>query len=262
MVSFDFLEYTVTEGRAEIVLDRPDVLNAFHGEMIEELLLALYDAHENDAVYAILLTGEGRAFCAGADVGGFGEGGEDDRLEADQRLRNVQAVVRALYFGEKPTVAAINGPALGAGSDFALGCDLRVMAEDAFLREQFVNIGLIPGDGGGWLLPRLVGEAKAKEFVLTGKDIEPEEAEELGLVANVVPTDEVRQAGRDLANELRDQPALAVRRAKDLTGFDRSFEDYCQDAVAAQWEVRNHPEHDEAVAALREDRAPDFDRPY
>ena len=262
MGRYEFVDYTVTEGRAEIVLDRPDVLNAFHDEMIEELLLALYEAHEDAAVYAILLTGEGRAFCAGADVSSFGEGGEDDRVAANERLRNVQAVVRGLYFGEKPTVAAVNGPALGAGCDFSLACDLRVMADDAFLREQFVNIGLIPGDGGGWLLPRLVGEAKAKEFILTGRDIGPAEAADLGLVTEVVPTSDVREAGRDLANDLRDQPALAVRRAKSLVGFGRSYEDYCQDAVEAQWEVRNHPEHDEAVAALREDRAPEFERPY
>jgi len=262
MVSFDYVDYEVADGRAEIALDRPDVLNAFHDELIEELLLALSDAHENDAVYAILLTGEGRAFCAGADVSSFGEGGEADRLAANESLRKVQSVVRGLYFGEKPTVAAINGPALGAGCDFALATDLRVMAEDAFLREQFVNIGLIPGDGGGWLLPRLVGEAKAKEYVLTGRDIGPAEAEDVGLVAEVVETEAVREAGRNFANRLRDQPAAALRHAKDLVGFARSYEDYCQDAIDAQWVARTHSEHDEAIAALDEDREPDFDRPY
>ncbi|MFB6311784.1 MAG: enoyl-CoA hydratase/isomerase family protein [Salinirussus sp.] len=262
MANYDYLDVTVADGRAEIVLDRPDVLNAFHKDMVDELLVALYEANRNDAVYAILLTGAGRAFCAGADISSFGEGGQDDELAANTRLRNVQSIVRELYAGEKPTVAAINGPALGAGADWALATDLRVMGEDAFIREQFVNIGLIPGDGGGWILPRLVGEAKAKEWVLLGEDITPDEAVESGLVREVVPTDEVRATGRELANALRDKPAAAVRGAKELTGFDRSFEDYCQDAVETQWEVRTDPEHDEAIAALNEDREPDFDRPY
>lgn len=262
MASYDFLSVDVTDGRAEIVLDRPDVLNAFHKEMVDELLVALYEANHDDSVYVILLTGAGRAFCAGADVGSFGEDGEQDRLRANERLRSVQAVVRELYAGEKPTVAAINGPALGAGADWALATDLRVMAEDAFIREQFVNIGLIPGDGGGWLLPRLVGEAKAKEWVLLGEDIGPEEAADTGLVTEVVDTDDVRDAGRDLANAIRDKPAPAVREAKALTGFDTSLEDYFQAAVESQWTARSHPEHDEAIAALNEDRDPDFDRPY
>ena len=262
MASYDNLSVDVTDGRAEIVLDRPDVLNAFDKAMVDELLVALYEANQDDSVYVVLLTGAGRAFCAGADVGSFGEGGQTDQLAANERLRNVQAVVRELYAGEKPTVAAINGPALGAGADWALATDLRVMAEDAFVREQFVNIGLIPGDGGGWLLPRRVGEAKAKEWVLLGEDIGPEEAEETGLVTEVVDTDEVREAGRDLANAIRDKPAQAVREAKTLTGFDRSLEDYFQEAVEAQWAVRQDPEHDEAIAALDEGRDPDFDRPY
>jgi enoyl-CoA hydratase/carnithine racemase len=262
MADYKHVDYTVTDGRAEVVLNRPDVLNAFHDEMVEEILLALFDAHSDDRVFVILLTGAGRAFTSGADVTNMGEGGDNNRLEAAEHLWKVQNVVRYLYHGPKPSVAAINGPALGAGCDFALACDMRVMAEEAFLREQFVNIGLIPGDGGGWLLPRLVGEAKAKEFILTGKDITPEAALDAGLVAEVVESGESRSTARELANDLRDKPAQAMQNCKDLVGFGRSFEDYSQDAIDAQWRVRNDPEHDEAIRALQEDREPDFDRPY
>ncbi len=262
MSEYEYVDYTVTDGRAEIVLNRPDVLNAFHDAMVEEILLALFDAYSDERVFVILLTGEGRAFTSGADVTDMGEEGDRNRLESAEHLWKVQNVVRYLYHGPKPSVAAINGPALGAGCDFALACDLRVMAEDAFLREQFVNIGLVPGDGGGWLLPRLVGEAKAKEYILTGKDITPDDALESGLVTDVVESEDVRAVGRELANDLRDKPAGAMRHCKDLVGFERSFEDYSQDAIDAQWEVRNHPEHDEAIRALREDREPNFDRPY
>jgi enoyl-CoA hydratase/carnithine racemase len=259
-MAFDSLDYTVTEGRAEVVLDRPDVLNAFDSEMIDELNTALERAHEDDSVYVVLLTGAGRGFCSGADVSDMG--GERDRTESTVRLFKVQNVVRKLYHGEKPTVAAVNGPALGAGCDFALGCDLRVMGEEAFLREQFVNIGLVPGDGGAWLLPRLVGEAKAKELVMTGRDVGPEEAVELGLAVESVPTDEVLEAGRELANTIRDKPGTAMQETKALFDDSATYDDYAQAAIEAQRAARDDPEHTEAVTALREGRDPDFDRSY
>ncbi|MEF8841956.1 MAG: enoyl-CoA hydratase-related protein [Haloarculaceae archaeon] len=259
-MEFDSLDYTVTEGRAEVVLDRPDVLNAFDSPMIDELNEALERAHDDEEVYVVLLTGAGRGFCSGADVSDMG--GERDRTDSTVRLFKVQNVVRKLLHGEKPVVGAINGPALGAGCDFALACDLRVMGEEAYLREQFVNIGLVPGDGGAWLLPRLVGEAKAKELVMTGRDVGPEEAVDLGLAVETVPTDEVMHAGRDIANTLRDKPATAMRETKALFEGTATYDDYAQAAIEGQRAARDDPEHTEAVTALREGRDPDFDRPY
>lgn len=262
MVAGDNVRYEVREGRAEITLDRPDRLNAFHAEMIEEIVAAIEAAQADESVYVILLTGAGRGFCSGADVSEMGEDREDTRMEYATRLRKVQEIVRLLYQGDTPSVAAVNGPALGAGSDFALACDLRVMAESSFLREQFINIGLIPGDGGAWLLPRLVGEAKAKELVLTGRDVGPEEAVDLGLAVEAVPTDELMDAGRDLANTLRDKPATAMRETKALFDGTATYDDYAQAAIEGQRAARDDPEHTEAVTALREGRDPDFDRPY
>lgn len=135
------------------------------------------------------------------------------------------------------------------------------MEEGAYLREQFVNIGLVPGDGGGWLLPRLVGEAKAKEYVMTGRDITSEEALDVGLVMNVVADREALRVAREVANDLRDKPAQAMCHCKDLVGVDRTFEEYAQAAIEAQWTVRNDPEHDEAIQALAEGRTPKYDRP-
>ena len=254
------MDYTVTEGRAEVVMDRPDVLNAFDSDMIDELNEALEAAHADDRVYVILLTGAGRGFCSGADVSDMG--GERDRTASTVRLFKVQNVVRKLLHGEKPTVGAVNGPALGAGCDFALACDLRVIGEEAFLREQFVNIGLVPGDGGAWLLPRLVGEAKAKELVMTGRDVGPEEAVDLGLATEAVPTDEVLDRGRDLANTLRDKPKAAMRETKALFDSTATYDDYAQAAIEGQRAARDDPEHTEAVSALREGRDPAFDREY
>lgn len=252
------IEYTVTDGRAEIILSRPDVLNAFTDEMIEELNRALREAHDDDGVYAIVLTGEGRGFCTGADTSTFTE--SRDRLTAAVQLWKVQNVVRLLYYGPKPTVAAVNGPALGAGCDFALACDLRVMSEESFLREQFVNIGLIPGDGGGWLLPRLVGESKAKEYILTGEDITPAEAADVGLAVKVVPAGETLAAARDLADGLVHKPALAMQNCKELIDGTQSFDEYCQAAIENHWECQNDPEQAEAIDALHEGRVPNYDR--
>jgi enoyl-CoA hydratase/carnithine racemase len=259
-MEFDSLDYTVTEGRAEVVMDRPDVLNAFDSAMIDELNEALEHAHDDDRVYVVVLTGAGRGFCSGADVSDMG--GERDRTDSTVRLFKVQNVVRKLLHGEKPTVGAVNGPALGAGCDFALGCDLRVMGEDAYLREQFVNIGLVPGDGGAWLLPRLVGEAKAKELVMTGRDVGPEEAVDLGLAVEAVPTDEVMDRARGLANTLRDKPTVAMRETKALFEGTTTYDEYAQAAIEGQRAARDDPEHTEAVTALREGRDPEFDREY
>lgn len=260
MGTYEYVDYSVDDGIAEVLFDRPDLLNAFHSDMKVEIAEAIHEAQENSKVYAILLSGKGRGFCSGADVTGMG--GDRSRLEAANSLWTVQEINRQLHAGAKPTIAAINGPAIGAGCDFALACDLRVMSESAYMRQQFVNIGLIPGDGGGWHLPRLIGESKAKEYILTGRDIPADEAKDVGLVVEVVPDGDALDAGRDLAVEIRDKPALAVQEAKGLIDITQSYEDYGQAAIDAQWRVRSDPEHSEAVTALQEDRDPEFDRDY
>jgi enoyl-CoA hydratase/carnithine racemase len=262
MSDFNDIVYRVSEGRAEITLDRPDVLNAFTPSMLIEINEAIQEATNNDQVYVIVLTGRGRGFCSGADVKNMD--GRDDRekkVTYGAHLWQVQNVDRMLYNGPKPTIAAVNGPAIGAGCDFALACDLRTMDVDAFLRQQFVNIGLVPGDGGGWLLPRLIGESKAKEYLLTGRDISATDAEDLGLAVDVVDNG-VMDAARDLADELRDKPATAMRGTKDLIDVGQSFEEYAHAAFEAQWKCVNDPEHKEAIRAFSEGRPPNYDREY
>lgn len=262
-MTFDTIDYRVTEGRAEVFIDRPEKMNAFDEATLLELNEGLQRAMTDDSVYVVILSGRGRGFCSGADITSMD--GREDR-ESKHRygahLWLVQNIDRLLYFGEKPTVAAVNGPAVGAGCDFALACDLRVMAEGAFLRQQFVNIGIVPGDGGAWLLPRQVGESKAKEIILTGRDVTADEASEIGLAVDVVSDAEVVDAARDLANELRDKPATAVRGSKKLIDTAQSFEEYTWAALEEQWKCVNDPEHTEAVDALLEGRPSEFERDY
>ena len=262
MQTSENIEYDVDAGIAEIALNRPDVLNAFTPDMLLELNEVIQQAHDDDDVYAIVLTGRGRGFCTGADMRSMnGREDRERRVTYGAHLWQVQNIDRLLYQGPKPTIGAINGPAVGAGCDFALSCDLRLVSPDAMFRQQFVNIGLVPGDGGAWLLPRLVGEAKAKEYILTGRDIPAEEAVDVGLAMELVEDDLLSRA-RELAADLRDKPRTAMRNAKSLIDTAQSFEDYAYAAFDAQWECVHDPEHKEAVSAFTEGRDPDFDRSY
>lgn len=254
------VNYTTDEGLAIMTLNRPDVYNAFHHEMILDINATLRRADKDSSIYALILTGAGDGFCSGADVSEMPSWNNQHPEDYAAHLWAVQNIVRRLRTMATPSVAAVNGPAIGAGADFALACDARFMATDAYLREAFVRIGLVPGDGGGWLLPRLIGEAKAKEYLLTGRDIPAEEAVNIGLAVDLGP-DSLGDA-RAFATELRDLPAQAVQHTKRLIDPEQTFAEYCADAIEYQWDCVTDPEHQEAVAAFTENRTPDYNRDY
>jgi enoyl-CoA hydratase/carnithine racemase len=255
---YDDVRYAVDEGVATVTIDRPEVYNAFTGDTVLELVDAVRAAEDDPAVYAMVLTGAGDGFCSGADVGEMPDWDDQSPEEYGAFLWTVQRVVAALRRAATPSVAAVNGPAVGAGCDFALACDLRVVGPAGVMREGFVNVGLVPGDGGAWLLPRLIGESKAREYLLTGRDIDPDEAVEIGLAVEGA-ADPVA-AARDLAAEIRDKPAVAVQHTNRLVDPEQGFEDYCERAARYQWDCVTDPEHHEAVAAFNEGRAPEYDR--
>lgn len=257
---YEEIRYETESGLATVTIDRPDVYNAFTSTTLGELNDALRRADDDDSVYVVVLTGAGDGFCAGADVSSMPDWSGMRMEEYAGYLWTVQNVVRQLRSMAKPSIAAVNGPAIGAGCDFALACDLRVVGEDALMREGFVRVGLVPGDGGGWLLPRLIGEAKAREYLLTGADIDAEEAVDVGLAVEVA--EDALARARSLGEELLELPATAVRNTNRLVDPTMSFEDYCERAIAYQWECVNDPEHEEAIAAFNEDRDPEFDREY
>jgi len=255
---YDYLRYNVENGIATLTLNRPDVYNAFNEAMISELNDALQAVGDDDSVYSLLLTGAGDGFCTGADVSTMPDWTAQSKEEYARFLREVQRVIRGIRDLAKPSVAAINGPAVGAGCDFALACDVRYIASDAYLSEGFVNVGLVPGDGGAWLLPKLIGESRAREYLLTGKEIHPDEAVDVGLVSR--SCDDVVGTAREFAQEVTDRPATAIRHTNRLVGHGTSLAEHCELATEYQWECINDPEHKEAVAAAREDRDPEFDR--
>jgi enoyl-CoA hydratase/carnithine racemase len=260
-MSYDDIDYTVEAGRAEITLDRPDVMNAYTEDTLVELNHAVEDALDDDGVYVILLTGAGRGFCTGRDLNAGTE--SDHLLSESERLGRVGMVMRQLYLGEKPSVAAVNGPAVGGGMELALACDFRVVSEDAFFRDGHVKTGFTPATGGAWILPRLVGEARAKRATLLGDDIDAETAVEWGMALEAVAGDDLETRAREVADRLRDTPATALRESKGL--FDptiSSFDEHAHETLAARWECQDAPESAEGRAAVAEKREPDFDREY
>jgi len=221
-MAYEQVTYEKTDGIATITLNRPERMNAFTPVMLNEWLEALTDAHTDDAVCVVILTGTGRGFCTGADVSRDGEGIsliDRSRTHVDNRnfLRDtVQRIPRLVSIMEKPYIAAVNGAAVGAGMDMASMCDMRFAAESARFGMTYVRMGLIPGDGGCYFLPRIVGMAKALDLIWTGRLFDAQEAISIGYVSAVVPADELMAYTREYAMRLVKGPAVAIQQAKRL----------------------------------------------
>lgn len=218
---------SLTEEIAVLRLNRPDFLNSFSHEMIADWYKALVEFKESDAMKVLILTGTGKAFSAGGDIkalsngeGFIGDAKEDLWSDAVKRKaslwENIQKIPLLLEEIDKPVIACINGDAIGAGLDMALMCDLRFCADRARLGEGYIHLGLVPGDGGGYFLPKIVGESKALELLWTGKKLNASEALAIGLVDYVYSEDEVFEKALDLAKVLSSKPQNALRMIKRL----------------------------------------------
>ncbi len=252
---------------ATITLNRPEKLNAISHQMTSELISALDDVDEDDEMRVLVITGTGRGFCSGADVGGMvsgterGTGTARGMEEIRQELsQSAGRVIPKLQKMQKPTIAMINGAAVGAGFDLALACDLRVGSENARFMNAFVRIGLFPGWGGTWLYPRAMGLGKALEFLFTGDFMEAKEAERLGVLNRLVPADELEKETMALALKIANGPPLAMRLAKlqVYKGLGMDLETALQMAAACETITLSSEDHKEGVAAFREKRQATF----
>jgi enoyl-CoA hydratase/carnithine racemase len=254
------LLYEIHDGVATITLNRPERRNAFTLEMLDLWAEALRDARTDDAVQAVVVTGAGQAFCSGGDVGGMASRGELSGLEHKQALELVHRIPLALEVLDKPVIAAINGPAIGAGCDMALMCDLRFMADDARLSEGYVRVGLIPGDGGTYFLPRLVGTAKALELLWTGDLIDAQEALRLGIVNRVVPAAELMPTVHEFAGRLANGPTVAIRAIKRAVyqGARMDLRTHLDLISSHMSFIRQTEDHREGARAYVEKRPPEF----
>lgn len=244
-----------------ITLNRPDKLNAFFGTMREDLLHALQSLQSDDACRAVVITGAGRAFCAGGDVeymAGLQKNGDVATLR--KLLDAGRAVVMQISEMSKPVIASVNGIAAGAGCNLALACDYRIASDQAKLGESFVKIGLHPDWGGTWFLPRLVGPSRAFELMVTGRMIEAQEALSMGMVDRVVPAGDLAGETETLATVIASGPPIAIAAIKAAV---RQSE---KNALRAQIDLENEHQRraflsrdaEEGMKAFFEKRAPLF----
>jgi 2-(1,2-epoxy-1,2-dihydrophenyl)acetyl-CoA isomerase len=239
-----------------ITLNRPDVLNAFNGAMHSALAAALKDARSPD-VRAVVITGAGRGFCVGQDLTEFREAPGDigDRLRGSYHPTIL--AIRAL---EKPVLAAVNGPAAGAGLSLACACDLRIAADSATFVPAFINIGLVPDSGGTFFVRRLLGYARAFEWLSSGRRLSAAEAHAWGLVSEVVPADELAGRAAELAGELAAMPTAAIGMTKRLLDHAETatLEEQLEREAQLQTAATRSEDFREGVAAFLEKRPPRF----
>ena len=246
--------------------NRPEERNAISQDEHSEDIVAFCKEMARDAtVRAIVLTGAGKAFCAGGNIKNMAErsgmfGGTPYQIRNSYRT-SVQMIGPALSELEVPVIAAINGPAIGLGLDIACMCDIRLMADTAVVAESYVKLGIIPGGGGGWLLPRLIGPQRAALMTLTGDAINAAQALEYGLVAEVIPADKLLDRAIELAGKIAASPGHATRMAKRLMreGQDMKLDSLLQLAASFQALAHFTDDHHEAVDAFIGKRAPHFE---
>jgi 2-(1,2-epoxy-1,2-dihydrophenyl)acetyl-CoA isomerase len=256
-VSYETILFENENGVATITLNRPQALNAFIPQMNKEVLEALKDGERDGAVRCLVITGAGRAFCAGQDLKGRtpeqkGSLGASLREKYNPMIRQIRQM-------EKIVIAAVNGVAAGAGCNLALACDLRVASEEAKFIQSFVRVGLAPDSGGSFILPRLVGVSKAMELLLLGEPVEAQEAQRIGLVAKVFPAAEFATAAKEIAERVARAPRgiglikRAVNHAllRELES-DLEYEAYLQEIAGRS------ADYDEGVRAFLEKRTPVF----
>ena len=257
-MEFKLIIYEKNEGIATITLNRPEALNAFSKEVVTEVLHVVEDARTDENIRVVILTGSGeKAFSAGADIKAMiGM----NALKARELSLMGEKLCVAFENLEKPVIAALNGYALGGGLEVAMSCDIRIATETAKMGQTEVNIGLIPGWGGTQRLTRLVGPAKAKELVFSGRIIDAKSAEQLGIVNMVVPADKFKETIRQFALDLAAKAPVAVKVAKALInkGADMSLDSALELEREGFGVVASTEDLQEGVRAFTEKRKPAF----
>ncbi|RKR45207.1 enoyl-CoA hydratase-related protein [Paraburkholderia sp. BL17N1] len=243
-------------------LNRPEKKNALSEDMLELLRNELKSANEDDDVGSFVLTGAGDAFCSGGDLGRrAAEGGDPTPLERKHRLQRVtHKVALAIEEFEKPLIAAVNGAAVGAGMDLSLMCDIRFAAQSARFAEAYIRVGLIPGNGGCYFLPRLIGPAKALELLWTGDFVNADEAHRLGIVNRVTPDESLQDETLAFATRLAEGPPVQTRDIKKLMyqSMRTDLRTSLETTSALMAVVQSTADYREAITAYKEKRKGEF----
>jgi len=256
--------YASADHVATITLNRPERMNTISGPMLRQLTERLLEADADRDVRVIVLTGTGRAFCAGLDLSEVvrpSQPGDISNTNAgfnDLDLRNTPPTV--LFNLGKPTICALNGSAAGYGMDTALGCDIRIMAEGAKMAAAFTKRGIVPESGGTWFLPRLIGWSKAAELIFTGRTLTAAECLDIGLISRVVPDAELAGAARALALEIAANAPMAVQASKKMMrmGLGEGFNDHVHHVYLQLLPLMRSQDAAEGMRAFMEKRTPNF----
>jgi len=256
-----FIESNSAQSITTITLNRPEKLNAFAGTMREELIAALRAAEADATCRVVVITGAGRAFCAGGDVEYMSGLQKNGDVAAFQKLLDAgREVVTSIAAMPKPVIASVNGVAAGAGCNLALACDYRIASDAAKFSESFVKIGMHPDWGGTWFLPRLIGRSRAMELLMTGRMVESAEALAIGLVDRVVASTELATETEKLAQAFASGPPLPIADIKRALSLSATNDLAAQVELETQHQLRAFASTDaaEGMAAFFERRAPAF----
>jgi 2-(1,2-epoxy-1,2-dihydrophenyl)acetyl-CoA isomerase len=256
-MSYQFLKYEVSGGVATVTLNRPEVYNALNDEIKLELQDVMKACSKDENVRVIVLTGEGKAFCSGQDLKAAAG---QKRSFIDSLTKGYNPIIRAMRNMPKPILCRLNGVAAGAGCSLALACDMIIASEEATLIEVFINIGLVPDSGSSYFMPRLVGMSKAFELCAMGNKVKAAEALQLGLVAKVVPADQLDAAVKGYTDYFAQAPTRAIGIIKKMLNKSATstldemldYEAYCQETAGSSYD------HQEGVKAFLEKRKPAF----
>jgi len=251
------LSVTQKNGIATVMLNRADKLNALSGEMYHELADTFAALNTDENVRAVILTGAGRAFCAGGDVTSMGS---YDVVSGRQRSKGHHRMILNLHHLEKPVIAAVRGPAAGIGASLALACDLIVASETAYLLMAFKNVGIPPDGGAIYFLTQQLGLSRAKELVYSARKLPAAEAQAMGLISQVVADDQLDSAAQALATEIAGSATYALTLAKRLfqSMYQPTLEQLLEMEILAVGGARMTHDHAEGIAAFKEKRKPRF----
>ena len=258
MGDFKNIKYEVNDGIAEIMLNRPDVFNAFDDTQSYELQDALKLAKRDNNVRVIVLTGAGKAFCSGQDLKAIA--GAKNRSLRDSLDKRYNPIIKAMRSMPKPIIGKINGVAAGAGCSLAFACDFVVASEHASFIEVFINVGLVLDSGSSYFLPRLVGSARAFEMSTMGSKVKAEQALEWGMINRVVPADELDQSVSEIAAYYAKAPTKAVALMKQMLNksFHSDLDEMLEYEACCQEIAGNSDDYKEGVSAFNEKRKPNF----
>ncbi|SMO78544.1 2-(1,2-epoxy-1,2-dihydrophenyl)acetyl-CoA isomerase PaaG [Gracilimonas mengyeensis] len=255
------IQTTLNNGIFTITLNRPEKLNSFNFEMADQMKEALMKAESNNEIRCVLLTGKGRAFCAGQDLAEATEVSEDPERDLSEIVYHTyMPIIKGIRELEKPVVCAVNGTAAGAGANIALACDIVIASEEAKFIQSFSQIGLIPDSGGTYILPRLIGQALATALTFLGEKVSAKDAVDMGMIWKAYPADSFMDEAQAIAQKLAKMPTkgLGLTKRSFNAGYSNDLESQLKLEAELQAEAGKTHDYNEGVQAFLEKRKPEF----